>query len=275
MSENETESGVHAIEVTEIEETCEAHIGLEEDELYQVRTRALFTQLPMSGSGFYSYATFRNKQFGRPETIRAIEAISAAWQAAHPKGPRIGIGNISLQGGGPMPPHSSHHNGLDVDIRLVTNNGKEIGLTYKSAEYSRTLTQELVNLIRANSVLKVKIILFNDPNVSGVMFWKGHDDHLHVAFRPPGSGSTHGFSTDKGQTLRLVAPYMRGESVRQLQEALVKAGISVTVDSVFGRGTQNAVMEFQRREGLTVDGIVGPATRGKLGLSAEDANKTT
>jgi hypothetical protein len=32
------------------------------------------------------------------------------------------------------------------------------------------------------------------------------------------------------------------------------------VDGIFGHGTLAVVKEFQRRNGLTIDGIVGPAT---------------
>ena len=59
---------------------------------------------------------------------------------------------------------------------------------------------------------------------------------------------------------------MQGDDVRQVQEALVKVKISVTVDGVFGSGTDKAVKQFQQQKGLTADGVVGPATRIELGL---------
>lgn len=265
-----------AVETEEMEEPCEADIGLTEEEVEesegdQEATRATFAQLPSSGVGFYSYAQFRHKQFGNPNTIQALVRISAAWNKAHPSGPRIGLGNISLQRGGKMNPHVSHQNGRDVDIRLVTNNGKEIGLTYEDAAYSRSLTQELVNLIRSSSVvgLNVRTILFNDPKVRGVTFFKGHKDHLHVSFLPSRVPVTSGgSSTDKKQLLRLVAPNMKGDNVKKVQEALVKKGITVEVDSIFGSDTKTAVEKFQQDNGLKpIDGIVGPDTLGKLGIT--------
>jgi peptidoglycan hydrolase-like protein with peptidoglycan-binding domain len=59
---------------------------------------------------------------------------------------------------------------------------------------------------------------------------------------------------------------MQGDGVRAVQQALVSAGIDVTVDGVFGPGTDAAVKQFQTQKGLTADGIVGPATRSALGL---------
>ncbi len=56
----------------------------------------------------------------------------------------------------------------------------------------------------------------------------------------------------------------RGTAVRELQTRLRAAGQNVTVDGVFGPGTLNSVRAFQRKNGLSADGVVGPATWGKL-----------
>lgn len=51
-----------------------------------------------------------------------------------------------------------------------------------------------------------------------------------------------------------------------LQEALRSRGFDPgRTDGVFGPKTQAAVQAFQRSQGITVDGIVGPQTFGKLG----------
>lgn len=57
----------------------------------------------------------------------------------------------------------------------------------------------------------------------------------------------------------------RGDAVRRLQERLTAAGfVCGPVDGEFGPGTQAAVEALQRAHGLTVDGVVGPATTGAL-----------
>lgn len=61
--------------------------------------------------------------------------------------------------------------------------------------------------------------------------------------------------------------YKRGDSgmmVRQIQKALAGAGLKVMQDGIFGPITEEAVREFQKKKGLKVDGIVGPATLAKL-----------
>jgi hypothetical protein len=61
-------------------------------------------------------------------------------------------------------------------------------------------------------------------------------------------------------------PLVRGDDVRQVQEALINAGFQLKADGVFGEETDKAVRQFQQQKGLTVDGIVGADTRRKLGL---------
>jgi chitosanase len=68
------------------------------------------------------------------------------------------------------------------------------------------------------------------------------------------------------RTLLLRSPVMRGEAVKALQKALAACGFPVGIDGAFGKGTDAAVRAFQKSRGLTVDGIVGPATRTALGL---------
>ena len=68
------------------------------------------------------------------------------------------------------------------------------------------------------------------------------------------------------RVLKLRRPFMRGEDVKALQEALKAAGITVSVDGIFGPGTESAIIAFQFKNGLTVDGIAGPATQAAVGL---------
>jgi hypothetical protein len=53
-----------------------------------------------------------------------------------------------------------------------------------------------------------------------------------------------------------------GDEVKQLQESLGFTGNDV--DGIFGKKTQQAVIDYQKANGLTVDGIAGKNTLGKL-----------
>lgn len=62
----------------------------------------------------------------------------------------------------------------------------------------------------------------------------------------------------------------QGPAVRELQKRLKTVypayAKNLVADGDFGPATEKVVMEFQRRRGLTVDGVVGPATWDALGF---------
>lgn len=56
-----------------------------------------------------------------------------------------------------------------------------------------------------------------------------------------------------------------GDAVRSLQQRLKQLGyLASKVDGDFGKGTESAVIAFQKRHGLTADGIAGNATLEKI-----------
>lgn len=60
----------------------------------------------------------------------------------------------------------------------------------------------------------------------------------------------------------------RGQIVRTIQTKLKRWGyLNGNVDGIFGSQTKKAVQYFQRKNGLTVDGIVGKATARAMGVS--------
>ena len=61
----------------------------------------------------------------------------------------------------------------------------------------------------------------------------------------------------------------RGAEVRSVQTKLKQWGYyNGAVDGVFGQGTYDAVVRFQRKNGLTADGVAGPATLAAMGISS-------
>ncbi|MDQ0160895.1 peptidoglycan recognition protein family protein [Alkalibacillus salilacus] len=72
-------------------------------------------------------------------------------------------------------------------------------------------------------------------------------------------------SNEKGT--RLLRLGDEGDEVKQLQETLINRGYDLSqygADGIFGRETEEAVKSLQRDGNITVDGIVGPDTRGIL-----------
>lgn len=64
-----------------------------------------------------------------------------------------------------------------------------------------------------------------------------------------------------------------GATVKKVQQKLKNWGYyKGKVDGIFGKGTREAVKYFQRKNGLTVDGIVGNKTLKALGLATGGTN---
>lgn len=69
-----------------------------------------------------------------------------------------------------------------------------------------------------------------------------------------------------GKVLRLGD---QGEVVRTLQVALAVVGYPLRGTGYFGGATDTAVTDFQKRQGLDPDGVVGPGTAGMLDSAVE------
>lgn len=67
-----------------------------------------------------------------------------------------------------------------------------------------------------------------------------------------------------------------GSEVRNIQTRLKSWGYySGSVDGIYGYNTAEAVKSFQRKHGLTPDGICGPATLQKIGLSTGSSSSSS
>lgn len=98
------------------------------------------------------------------------------------------------------------------------------------------------------------IVGFERPNYNGSSNppTQNNDDELGIPYPRP-SGNP------------LMSIGSRGSGVSWLQTALNKANnAGLDVDGQFGSGTKQAVINFQKSNGLEADGIAGPATVNKL-----------
>lgn len=148
--------------------------------------------LPREGPGFSTYdprtqdyPNAPSRRHGTAMLVREIIDLGRWWERINPDGPRLGIGDLSHEGGGSFDLHSSHENGLDVDIRMPRADGREgrVG----PGTYDRRLTQALVDRLVARGAQYVLRGVNIDVRGPGgvVMPWPNHDDHLHVRFPDP------------------------------------------------------------------------------------------
>lgn len=61
-------------------------------------------------------------------------------------------------------------------------------------------------------------------------------------------------------TSTLLKEGSKGKAVSDLQAKLNKVGYKLEVDGIFGKGTENAVFDFQKKQDIGMDGVVGSQT---------------
>lgn len=76
------------------------------------------------------------------------------------------------------------------------------------------------------------------------------------------------------QTEEVLSKYgSYGEEVRKIQQRLSSWGYySGDIDGIYGSATVASVKKFQKKNGLTVDGVAGDATLAALGLPTQTGN---
>ena len=81
----------------------------------------------------------------------------------------------------------------------------------------------------------------------------------------------------RNQTIEAISKYgSRGEEVKQIQTKLKNWGYyKGSVDGIYGSGTLTAVKSFQRKNGLTVDGIAGKKTLEAMGIFSSNNTSST
>lgn len=85
------------------------------------------------------------------------------------------------------------------------------------------------------------------------------------------------FTTDYEEASALILKKgSTGSTVRTLQTKLKKWGYYTgSVDGIYGTQTVNAVKYFQRKNGLSVDGIAGKKTLAAMGISSGSSSNTS
>ena len=78
-------------------------------------------------------------------------------------------------------------------------------------------------------------------------------------------------------TIEALSKYgSRGSEVTQIQTKLKRWGYYTgNIDGIYGTQTVNAVKYFQRKNGLTVDGIAGPATLRTMGIMTSTSSSSS
>jgi murein endopeptidase len=153
-------------------------------------------QLPEQGTDFFTWDFPLGRSPNRPwrrwaadRTIHPLLAVLAAYRAAHPGAPRVGIADLSRPHGGPFGRrfgglgHASHQNGLDVDVLYPRSDFQERPPS-KPSRIDHALAQALLDDFVAAGAQYVFVgphtHLGGPRRVVQPLVY--HDDHMHVRF---------------------------------------------------------------------------------------------
>lgn len=132
------------------------------------------------------------RHWGTAEVVRRSLCVVDAFARDHPDWPKVVIGDLSLQSGGPFGReygglgHSSHQNGLDIDIYYPRiDRSARAPETTRDVDFDRS--RELVDRFVAAGADRIFVGVATPlrgptPIVQRV---SGHRDHFHVRFPNP------------------------------------------------------------------------------------------
>jgi murein endopeptidase len=146
------------------------------------------TQLPVEGPDWVTWnpntdsvPNAPHRLYGNERTIRTIVSVLAAYRAANPKAPRVVVGDISFEHGGPMDAHVSHQNGLDVDI-YYPRLDRSLREARLPQAIDRRLSQDLLDrFVTAGAHM---VFVGYSTGLRGpskvVIPYVNHENHMHV-----------------------------------------------------------------------------------------------
>jgi murein endopeptidase len=165
---------------------------------YSAGSLAGGVRLPSEGRAFLTWDPVLRRspnrswrRYGTDRLVRTVLTVAREFHAAHPRAPRLLVGDLSRPHGGDFGPqfgyigHASHQNGLDVDIYYPRADRREVA-PHDARDIDRVQSQELVNRFMAAGAA----LIFVGPN-TGLSGPSGpveplahHDNHLHVRLPP-------------------------------------------------------------------------------------------
>jgi murein endopeptidase len=154
-------------------------------------------RFPAEGHAFFTWDPIRRVQpnrtwrrWGTDHAVRTTLRLLRAFARDHPQASRVGVGDLSVRGGGDFGAevgggigHATHQNGLDVDVYYPLKSAEERA-PLNIAEVDVPLAQDLVDRFVAAGATTVyvgpNLPLTGPPGI--VVPLANHDNHLHARF---------------------------------------------------------------------------------------------
>lgn len=191
------------------------------------------------------------------------------------------VGNLIQESGSPINPYANQPGGPGMGIAQWSEGGRwdtdsrdnmrwYAGLSGRSVytlgaqldftwyELSTFSTYGLSSLRAATTVDTATTVFMQKFERCGTCATSQRIAYANDVLRKYGTGGSGGGTTETA--LPVLRNGSSGSAVRTLQYTLRASGRSVTVDGLFGSGTESAVRSYQSAHGLLVDGVVGTNT---------------
>lgn len=186
---------------------------------------------PVNAENFYSVAKSQGLQVGQTPKLGSV----VVWQKGATLNSGDGAGHVAVV------------EQINADGSIVTS---ESGYNCAKAFWTQTRTKGNGNWGQS-SAYKFLGFIYPPTDIDSV-----------------GQPTTSNGGGTVSQITRTLKKGLRGDDVKTLQSKLVEKGYlrANEVDGDFGKVTLGALLAFQLENGLSVDGLCGPATRAKLGI---------
>lgn len=259
----------------------------------------IYTGLTTDGTNFYTTGYNLDDKEDLNEMIISVFSPATAGQASSYVETRYGmnflISNFSAQGlrygAGYLTTLGTGSNQYDIKLfRLVNKVPQEINLNGYFNKYYWAPPAGYARPGSFVNMLSDALVVEHGGKLYLILSTGGLGDVYELDFTspttppgpivPPDTGCKPGdlFNATTGQPCTTITPPgscilssrlrigSSGDDVRVLQTKLNLQGANLLVDGAFGPLTQQAVIDFQKDNGLVPDGIVGPITTAAVGI---------
>ena len=93
--------------------------------------------------------------------------------------------------------------------------------------------------------------------------------------QPQATMQQHNGSQAQNENRANASANLNQEEIRQAQQALNQKGFNVSPDGLMGPKTENAIKEFQQKQGLNATGKLDDQSLAALGVSASTTGQNT
>ena len=144
--------------------------------------------LPDRGSGYRHFLGTDRVDTDDWGTLPLLTCLEAVGRAVAGRNISMGVGDMSLRQGGAFPPHISHQNGRDVDLRYVRRDRRQVplDLRFEPDAYDADATKAVFEAFFTHCNVDAIFVDIDrlDFTVSGqeerIIHVGGHSNHYHV-----------------------------------------------------------------------------------------------